>query len=61
MSGQMLGQVIGAGKSFPTSIATVWSFAGVNSKMAIHVTFAPESATAELALERSLTRMLADV
>lgn len=61
MSRQVFGEVVGSGKCFAASVATVRSFTRVNPQVTIHVTFATERSAAKFALERPFTCVFTNV
>lgn len=59
--GQVLGQVVGPRKAFPTHVTVVGPFARVYPEMAREVALAPEGSAAEQTDERTLAGVLAHV
>ena len=61
MSGQMLGEVVGAGEAFSARFAMVRPLTGVYAQVARQIGLAAESASAKKTNERSLAGVLADM
>ena len=61
MSRQVFGEVIGSGKRFAASVASVRTLTSVDPQVTVHVALATKGSTTELALKRPLARVLPDV